>query len=356
MGNRCQQCASSNADKTGTTGDITTNNNCHDPEVEKAPTDVPEAAPEAPKPRPKGEKVLKALARMGKQRKSGGFESEEGRYSASNVRASPVMMVPPVETVKDGLWAIKGIYEHQNMKIGLRRLDKMWAGADLDVYPTGKGALLKEKLFRNLFSGEMEIQSIHANDISAAQLDIQQLSLVQLLRLRVILIDFVPSGRHGLNSGASDAFIRTLDSTLFEKLGQRLANTGLASCELSNFASLGRESMMMMGAAGAVTAPRWWVWWVPGSDKQRVFFDAQNYAIAQVFPADGVLEVSVFSKPDTNDSTGMLRWMDWQVRQITQEDDLNPEPPYKNSGVAGLVSEEALQAGRARLKSTDDSQ
>jgi len=249
-----------------------------------------------------------------------------------------------------------GIYEHQGMKIGLRRLDQIWAGADLDVYPTGKGALLKERLFRNLFSGEMEIQSIPANDISGAQPDIQRLSLVQLLRLRVILIDFVPSGGNGLNSGAAEAFIRTLDSTLFEKLGQRLANVGFASAEPGNFASLGRESMMMMGAAGAVTSPSWWVWWVPGSDKQRVFFDAQQYTIAKAFPADGVLEVTIFSKPDTNDSTGMLRWMDWQVRHITKEDDLNPQPPRKNGGVAGLVSEEALQSGRARLKSTDNSQ
>jgi len=352
MGNRCQQCAPRNATKAITTGDATTENNCHDPEIEKALTDVPEA----PNTRPKGEKVLKALARMGKQRKSGGFESEEGRYSASNVKTGPVMMAPPVETVRDGLWAIKGVYEHQGMKIGLRRLDQIWAGADLDVYPKGKGALLKEKLFRNLFSGEIDIQSIPANDIAAAQPDIQRLSLVQLLRLRTILIDFVPSGGNGLNSGASDAFIRTLDNTLFEKLGQRLANVGQASSEPSNFASLGRESIMMMGAAGAVTSPQWWVWWVPGSDKQRVFFDAQNYTIAKAFPADGVLEVTIFSKPDTNDSTGMRQWMDWQVRKITKEDDLNSEPPRKNGCVGGLVSEDALQSGRARLKSTDNSQ
>jgi len=351
MGNRCHQCASSNSSKTAT-GDATTEKKCPDAEVDPlAPTSVPEA----PKSRPKGDKVLKAMARMGKQRPSGGFNSEEGRYSASNVKKVPVMMAPPCETVKSGLWSIKGIYEHQGMKIGLRRLDEIWAGVDLDVYPTGKGALLKEKLFRNLFSGEMEIQAIPGNDISAAQPDIKRLSLVQLLRLRVILIDFVPSGGNGLSSGAGEAFIRTLDGILFDKLGQRIANVGITGSEPSSFASLGRESMMMMGAAGAVTSLRWWVWWVPGSADQRVFFDAQDYTIVKVFPVDGALEITIFSKPDTNDSTGMLRWMDWQVRHITNLDDLKPEPPLKTGGVAGLVSEEALQSGRARLKSTDDS-
>lgn len=351
MGNRCQQCASSNSSKT-TAGDATTEKKCPDTDVDPlAPTYVPEV----PKSRPKGEKVLKAMARMGNQRPSGGFNSEEGRYSASNVKNGPVMMVPPCETVKDGLWSIKGIYEHQGMKIGLRRLDQIWAGVDIDVYPTGKSALLKETLFRSLFSGVMEIQAIPGNDISAAQPDIHRLSLVQLLRLRVILIDFVPSGGNGLSSGAAEAFIRTLDSTLFDKLGQRIANVGITGSQPSNFASLGRESVMMMGAAGAVTSLRWWVWWVPGSDNQRVFFDAQDYTIVEAFPADGALEITIFSKPDTNDATGMLRWMDWQVRKIVKEDDLKPECPRKNGGVAGLVSEEALQSGRARLKSTDNS-
>jgi len=342
MGNRCQQCASSKAK----TLDNATDKNCPDPEVEPL-------AP--PKARPQGEKVLKAIARMGKQRPSGGFNSEEGRYSASNVKAVPVMMAPPVETIKDGLWAIKGIYEHQGLKIGIRRLDQLWAGDGLDSYPKGKGALLKEKLFKSLLSGELEIQSIQGNDISAAQPDIQRLSLVQLLRLRVILIDYVPSGASGLSSGAGEAFIRTLDSILFEKLGHRIASAGIVSSEQCSLSSLGREAMMMMGAAGAVTSPQWWAWWVPGSDKQRVFFDAQNFTIADTFPADGVLEITIFSKPDTNDSTGMLRWMDWQVRKITKEADLNPEPPRKNGNVGGLVSEEVLQAGRARLKSTDSS-
>jgi len=273
--------------------DNATDKNSPDPETDPlAPTSVPEAP--RPPARPRGEKVLKAMARMGKQRPSGRFNSEEGRYSASHVKAkaAPVMMAPPVESINDGLWAIKGIYEHQGLKIGLRRLDELWAGVDLDKYPTGKGGLLKEKLFRNLFSGEMQIQAIPANDLSAAQPDIQRLSLVQLLRLRVILLDFVPSGGGGLSSGASEAFIRTLDTLLFEKLGQRIGSAGLISSEPSCFAALGREAMMMM---------------------------------------------------------------DWQVRKIAKEGDLNPEPPRKNGGVAGLVSEEALQSGRARLKSTDNS-
>lgn len=349
MGNRCQQCTSSNAN--GAAGDAA-DKDCPAPDFTPTPA---ASAPGTPQSRPKGEKVLKAMARMGNQRPEGGFDSEEGRYSASNLKTVPVMMVPPVESIKDGLWAIKGIYEHQGMKIGLRRLDQIWAGVGLDSYPAGRGALLKENLFRNLFSGEMQIQSIPGNDISAAQPDIQRLSLVQLLRLRVILIDFVPSGAGGLSSGASEAFIRTLDGILFEKLGQHLESVGTISSKPSNFASLGREAMMMMCAAGAVTSPRWWAWWVPGSDKQRVFFDAQNYTIAETFPADGALEIAIFSKPDTNDSTGMLRWMDWQVRKISFAGDLNPDPPRKNGGVAGLVSEEALQSGRARLKSTDDS-
>lgn len=114
-------------------------------------------------------------------------------------------------------------------------------------------------------------------------------------------------GGGGLNSGASEVFIHTLETVLFEKLGQCIGSTGVINSEPSCFASLGREAMMMMGAAG-VSSSQWWVWWVPGSDKQRVFFDAENFTVAKTFPADGVDEICTFSKPDTNDSTGMIRW------------------------------------------------
>merc|ERR1719210_428436 len=108
-------------------------------------------------------------------------------------------MAPPVDQLSEREWRIKGVYDHQVLKAGLRRLDIEWtSGAtglfDLPRGKDGSALLFRESLFRDLLAGKIQLQSVPVNDVSAAQNDIKRLSLLQLLHLRVQHIDFTPSG------------------------------------------------------------------------------------------------------------------------------------------------------------------
>jgi len=286
------------------------------------------------------------MDRFGKQRGSGGFESEEGSFCSTALPAAEILWAPPCETMQQGrLWAIKGIYEHICQKIGFRRLDKILDGADLLVFPKGK-PLLKERFFRDLMEGKIKLQATQGNEIAAAQPDIKKLSLVQLLRVRVQTLDYDPKS-HG---EAAKGFMHSLDHKLFEKLGQHIASSGLLKDDKQP-QQIGYEAITMMAAAGAITSPVWWAWWPPGTEKQRVFFDSQNFTIAETFPLGGVLEVAIFSKADQN-SPG-LKWMDWQIKVVEKEANLVKDKPNKGAGVGGCVSLDMIVGTRERLKSTD---
>lgn len=290
---------------------------------------------------------MKTIARLNKQNASGEFFEEEGVHVSSAKGDEPVVMAPPVKTMQAGrLWAISGIYEHQCQKIGFRRLDQIWDSGDLHEFPKGRGALLKEQFFRDLIDGKIQLQATPRNDIAAAQSDIKRLSLVQLLRVRVQTLDY-DSKSHG---EAAMAFMLSLEQNLYGKLGQHIASSGLLKDDSSPH-NIGYQAMLLMSSAGAVPSPCWWSWWPPGSEKQRVFFDAKKFAIADKFPAGGVLEAAIFSKADTNDPSGQLRWMDWQIKVVAKEGDLVREPPHKDGGVGACVSLDVLQATRERLKS-----
>lgn len=307
-----------------------------------------------------GTKVAKAMDRMGKQRPSGGFSSEEGRISMPPEAVGNVLRSLSAQTLKEGTsWpkTVTGIYEHQALKVGLRSLDEAWAGSGLADFPIGKDALVKESLLRSLLFGEVHLKSLPGSDLVAAQGDLQRLSLGQLLRLRVLLLDFTPSGAGGggvsaFNFQAShETFLRMLDGLVFARLGEKIRGGGV-QCD-ADTADLGRDSALMVAAATAISSPSWWCWWLPMEKSRRVFFDASKFQISESFPAGGVLEADKRSKVDRNETTGNLRQMDWQVRHVMSAADLRTDSPVrrKSSGLADVVSAEALQDGRSRLRS-----
>jgi len=320
-----------------------------------APLVVEEQAPLAN--RVVGSKVAKAMSRFGQQLPSGGFASEEGRISLPPDEVGNILRSLSAQTFGKS-WAIAGIYEHQALKVGLRRLDEAWEGIGLTAFPIGKGALLKETLLRSLLSGDLHIKSLPGADVVGAQPDLHRLSLVQLLRLRVILLDFTPSGAGGagvstFNGQASaENFVRTLDGALFKSLGEKLISSGAKSD--ANVLELGRDAVLMVAAASAVPSPAWWCWWLPVENGRRMFFDAAHFHVQDAFPEGGVLEVDKKSKPDRNDPTGNLIQMDWQIKCVTIEAELCSDAPIrgKSGVVANVVSVKNLQEGRERLKST----
>lgn len=271
------------------------------------------------------------------------------------------IIIPPVENISDSSWRIHGMYEHQLLKAGLQHLDAAWPQVEILQFGSngegfqwrfgrsekasdGSSALLRKRLFKDLLSGQIHLRSVPASDLAAAQGDVRRLSLAQLLRLRVLHIDFVPSG-----SGADtvsdvgsthQAFMSLLDRLLFEQLGRK-AGAG-ASNKLLQAAEahrLGREVVLIIAAASSLSASPWWSWWV--TPECRTFFHVKHFIhsrefASKEFPCDGemgVLEVKVDrSRPDPHEPTGRLRWFDWSIELATSKAELSATPPHDGRG------------------------
>jgi len=224
------------------------------------------------------------------------------------------------------------------LKAGLRLLNERWNTPESKLIELPK-SMMRAGLFRDLLTGKIRLQSVVGNDVSAAQHDVKLLTLPQLLRLRTLHLDFTPSGC-GADTvtavgGTHEAFLSTLDSLLFQQLGQKALSPPSATSDSTSKAAAkptsdahqcGREAILFLSAAAALPTPCWWCWWLPSGS--RVFFNAGQFASATQFSetAGGVLEVTDFSKADRHDPTGRLMWMDWKAEVVTEEAKLSSEP------------------------------
>eukprot|EP00929_Paragymnodinium_shiwhaense_P024091 TRINITY_DN14933_c0_g1_i1.p1 TRINITY_DN14933_c0_g1~~TRINITY_DN14933_c0_g1_i1.p1 ORF type:complete len:613 (-),score=137.25 TRINITY_DN14933_c0_g1_i1:444-2204(-) len=252
---------------------------------------------------------------------------------------------PPVEKISQGVSRIRGIYEHQVLKAGLRVLDERWGAPMPAVLPPSASSSkrpMKEKLLRDLLDGTIKLQSVPGNDVSAAQKDVALLQLPQLLRLRVLHLDFTPSGcgTDSVNTVGDrhEGFLSAVDRALFRELGRRSVaelQTGWAETSEANFHALGRDTVFFTAAATAIPQPLWWVWWL--SEERSVFINSSTLVATTSFPEGSpVLEVTDSSKADKQDPTGRLRWMDWRVEVIEEQSRLSPTKP--DGGVAASLS------------------
>mmetsp|Transcript_117289 Transcript_117289/g.373635 ORF Transcript_117289/g.373635 Transcript_117289/m.373635 type:complete len:641 (+) Transcript_117289:88-2010(+) len=248
--------------------------------------------------------------------------------SRATLEPPPQSVVPmparPLEE-RDGEWRISGVYKHQVLKAGLRRLDENWPALALLEFPqaglmdVGRG-LMRESLFREMLSGSLRLQSVPVNDVAAAQRDLERLSLRQLLRLRVHHLDFTPSGcgadTISTVGSTHEAFLTKLDARLFEQLGRKAV--GKFAQGATQFHRLGLEAVFFASAASSLSTARLWCWWL--ADDRRVYFDPAKFEAFGDFPAsDGVLEVTDYSKVDRHEPTGRLQWLDWRIRLVTEE-------------------------------------
>lgn len=268
------------------------------------------------------------------------------------------MRVPPSEQLEQARWRVRGLYEHMVLKIGLRLLDEEWSTEGLQEFPrkaTGASALFREGFISKLLAGSIRLQSITGNDISAAQPDLKLLSLRQLLRIRVLHLDFTPSGC-GADSvtsvgGTHEAFLSSLDSLMFQSLGNKALKelaSAMPEIDLQSEAHrLGREAVLLTAAGAAVPgesggATRWWCWWLNNS--RRVFFQVARFQASTSFPASegGAFEVLDQSYRDKHEPTGRLRWLDWRVDLCSTEGSLSPTRPQ--TGGAGLQAPSPKQA------------
>lgn len=278
-------------------------------------------------------RLMKALGdseerqKLLEEEEDSGAHHTKATYGSGDQALRDASREPPhVRDMGDGELRIAGVYEHQLLKCGLRLLDEAWAEEGMPELPPQR--LFRRSLLAELLAGTRSLQSVTANDVTAAQCDLRQLSARQLLRLRVAHLEFTPSGSGsdvvGTLGGAHEVFMHSNDSLLFEKLGQQAAST-LSLQPEPNFHSLGRQMVFYYAAARAVQSPEWWVLWL---GERRVFVHGSKLQLADTFPAEGgVLEADDMSKADTLEPTGRLRWFEWRIRHVTEESLLSAPPP-----------------------------
>jgi len=106
-------------------------------------------------------------------------------------------------------------------------------------------------------SGELQLRSMMANDVSSAQMDLRHLALESLLTLRVQSLDFATDSR---SHEAHGNFLAALERQLFEQIAQRICKSSMK--EESSPSSkevlrrLGLRSTLVLGAAESLSRPK----------------------------------------------------------------------------------------------------
>jgi len=247
----------------------------------------------------------------------------------------------------------------------LRLLDASLPLEALETFPRGRdggSTLFRERLLADLMSGARELRSVVSSDVVAAQRDVHSLSLRQLLRLRVRHLDFVPSGCGSDTvtgvGGAHEAFLSAVDNRMFRLLGETVAGPFATQLDV-DMHRLGREAVLLVAAASAVTVSSWWCWWIMG--ELRVFLHVGNLSscgasgpiVIDSFPEGvaGVLEVTDYSKADRHEPTGTLRWFDWRVDLVACESALSDGPNGgESSPVASTMGSRGENVGRTKWR------
>jgi hypothetical protein len=286
--------------------------------------------------------------------------------------------LPPAVPIDASNWHVRGMYEHQVLKAGLQQLDSLWRGEGLLEFVSNKGGngsrgVLRKTLLTNLLSGHIHLRSVPANDISAAQGDVHFLTTVQLLRIRVLHIDYVPSGTGAdtvnVVGSSHGAFLSLVDRLLFEQLGRKaVAGSSQKALQTADAHRLGRDAVILVAVAASIPLSPWWSWWI--TPQCRMFFHTRNFMSAKELPIDcrsvgGVLEVRIDrSRSDPNEPTGRLRWLDWSIGLANSKEELRSEPPRREGctpkgassrGAATFnapISQEAICEARQGLRQT----
>jgi hypothetical protein len=169
-----------------------------------------------------------------------------------------VAMALPVQETRSG-WCIKGVYEHQGLKIGLRQLSTRPEVLHEPSTTRRKSFFLKEKLMMELAEGKVDLQTVHKNDLNAAQGDVQKLSVRQLLAIAVKY--------DTQTKGAQGEFMMAVENALYEKLGHcatASANLTLSYEDVDDVRRLGREAVLLVAAAAAIPCSPTRSWWIMG--------------------------------------------------------------------------------------------
>lgn len=223
------------------------------------------------------------------------------------------------EVLSASKWRVHGIHVDQAIKVGLRFLDSRWDVGGLIQFPrrqNGASLLLKEPLMKELLTGDRQLQSVPASDVSALQGDVKHLTLRQLLKLYTANLDFDPrNNAHATHA----ALLETANSLLFEQIGKQAVPDAWSFPDARASRLLGVDIVLISAVSSAIATPQWWVCWI---GECRAFFHNKRFECTSAPPHGGVLEIADKSGADPN-SKGLHSNLDWYVSLVENVEDLS---------------------------------
>jgi len=148
-------------------------------------------------------------------------------------------------------WRLEHVTEQRVLKAGFLRLQELLTSKSFGS-ESGESAvrarMLRASFFERIMDGSLELKACPPNDVSAAQGDLRNLSLDQLLAIRIATMDFPTTNAGTFNVHSN--FIKALSSQLFDKLGRgslRGHNT-IKGGNPRRLESLGMKIVLCLGA------------------------------------------------------------------------------------------------------------
>lgn len=128
--------------------------------------------------------------------------------------------------------------------------------------PNGTPVITRQGFFERMLRGESTLQNCAAADASAAEADVKRLGLKQLLRVRCLNMDFMPSG----NQASKASFLNLVDRCTMSKFGERLLPDIAGGLNDAQRAYAMRHVVLIYGAdrvlrqreAGDAVCTDWW--------------------------------------------------------------------------------------------------
>lgn len=158
-----------------------------------------------------------------------------GAGRGAKMAESSTHVVGPI--LEDGVF--KAGLDGLRMQLGVDNL------LDFPKRPNGTAVLMRQSFFEKIFTGKMEFLDFPTIDISAAQVDVKNLNLEQLLHIRCENREFHLTSP-GLKTQGD--FLGAVDSTLEKRVSERLAaGGGVAWAEPSRMSDVVRVVFLLYG-------------------------------------------------------------------------------------------------------------
>jgi len=290
-----------------------------------------------------------------------------GSQSAPSPAALPPTRIAPLRPTetKAKRWTLSQLAELRVLSSGLRWLHQelVVKQPELEILelpkrPDGTLKVIQASFLKRLLSGALELKGCLESDVSAAHLDLRQLSLEQLLCLKVQNLDFQTSSASHV---AHNNFLDSLEAHICERLTRRgLCSTASPSAQRL----LGRRLLLILGAVVLLregwgsgcrnSIPEYWAVEVDPSAWQglkAVLFQPRTLTVQLLAgAADWAMAVGkdqlVAVVSESSAGAGCGRRFQWEIAGL---DPCKDDIPAACSSSDASAKEELVKVLRARL-------